>query len=173
MHCVSWAVKQVCPLLFGAVWGWWLCSHSREMLSCFWHPEDSRLLWTLCIQDFSCFPCSPSITRFLTMSLMPETQTELLLCCWNLQMWKYHRTWARDWYIIIGDWSGLNEHLQVVHLKEQQGCVAGPCVLAGMWPETGLSHAVAGFSHGMLTSPPGALCGGCAGAEGQSPARED
>lgn len=63
----------------------------------------SRLLRALCIQHFSCSRCNPFTSRFLTMSLMPETHMELLLCRWNLQMWKYYRTWARDWYSMIGD----------------------------------------------------------------------
>lgn len=113
-------------------------------------------------------PAAPSSAGFNNI-LNARNTHRTLLCHWNLQMWKYHRTWARDW--IQYDW------WLVWIERAPTGCTsqgttwlwAGLCALAGMWPDT----ATAGFRHGMLTSPPGAMCAGCAGAEGQSPASED
>lgn len=125
---------------------WWSLGvsmgfHSRERPSCFRHLGHSGMLWALCIQHFSCSPCSPSISRLLTMSLMPEANMELLLCHWNLQTWKYHRTWARDWQIwlvIRMDWMSTYR----LYISRNSTVEAGPCVVAGMWPESGLSHAM-------------------------------
>lgn len=71
-------------------------------------------------------PAAPSSAGFNNI-LNARNTHRTLLCHWNLQMWKYHRTWARDW-IQYDWWLVWIELLQVVHLKEQLGC-GQVCVL--------------------------------------------
>lgn len=171
MRCVSWAVKQVCLLLFGTVWGWWLCSHSPEMPSCFWHPEAQQVA------------VSPLHPRFLLLSLRPLHQHvfDNVLNARNTQNFSFvveiyrcenitelEQEADKVWLVISMDWMSSyrlyisRNNMVVWHVHVfYQGC------------DLRLTPAMPWLASGMECWPPASLCGGCAGAEGQSPARED
>lgn len=173
MHCVSWAVKQVCLLLFGTVGGWWLCSHSPEMPSCFWHPKAQQVAASTLHPGFLLLSLQPLYQHIFDNVLNGRNThrtSPLLLKSTDVKISQNlsKRLIKYDWWLVWIEWAAT-------------GCTSqGTTWLCGSsmcstreWPETDPCHAMAGFRHGMLTSPPGSLCGGCAGAEGQSPARED